>query len=181
MTTLAYSNLFACLYDQPEAIGSIGRGSHHSVFRSVQWRGIDGSEMKNGRGRIHDFAVIWDEDHDTRVVQVAERLHMAGLLWPVVFIGERKGDLTIILAHEAGSIEHDDPEYVGNVEAIAEGPDDVDSWQVRFGTYQRMSARVESTSTYPGRIIADYDEKVVPYLHAIDAVWLLGSKYTAWK
>ncbi|MBM3548872.1 MAG: hypothetical protein FJX54_18165 [Alphaproteobacteria bacterium] len=95
MTTAFYSHSFSCLYDEPAPIGVLGRGAHHSVFRSMQSRDINGSRLENRR--IHDFAIIWDEDHDTRVISVVERLHLTGLLWPIVFIGERKGVLTIFL------------------------------------------------------------------------------------
>ncbi len=56
MTLPVYSQLFSCLYDQAEAVGQLGRGTHHSVFRSIQWRDIDGDFRDSGR--FHDFAVI---------------------------------------------------------------------------------------------------------------------------
>jgi hypothetical protein len=42
--------------------------------------------------------VIWDEDHDERVIGVVERMYFAGLLHPVLFVGERKGSLTVVLS-----------------------------------------------------------------------------------
>ncbi len=35
MTPFAYSQFLACLYDQAEPVGDLGRGAHYSVFRSV--------------------------------------------------------------------------------------------------------------------------------------------------
>ena len=32
-----YSKLFSCLYDEAEPVGSLGRGTHYSIFRSVEW------------------------------------------------------------------------------------------------------------------------------------------------
>jgi predicted nucleic acid-binding protein len=55
-----YSPYFKTLYDQPEPIGRLGRGTHYSVLRCL---GLSG---------FHDFAIIWDEDHDKRVIAVQQ-------------------------------------------------------------------------------------------------------------
>ncbi|WP_233352939.1 hypothetical protein, partial [Vibrio cholerae] len=47
--------------------------------------------------KIHDFALIWDEDHDTRIIEVIEKLCVQNALSPVRFIGERKGGVTILV------------------------------------------------------------------------------------
>lgn len=177
MTTRHYSHLFSCLHDEPEPVGRLGRGSHHSVFRSVQWFGLDGTPRKIGR--IHDFAVIWDEDHDTRIIQVIERMHMAGLLWPVIFIGERKGCLTILTDHGVvPDLEDEKLAYHQRVRDIAESADDTDSWLLEFGWYHRREAIEEGSMTNTMAIIADHDTRSVPYLEAIDALWQLGEKRT---
>lgn len=175
MTVPVYSNLVSCLYDQPEPIGSLGRGTHHSVFRSVQWRSIEGDAL--AVGRIHDFAVIWDEDHDTRVIRVIERLHMAGLLWPVVFVGERKGVLTILFAYMAGPLRggRDGEDHAAKILEIAQDAED-DSWICEFGWFHRNEVIEETTPTTTSGIIADNHERVVPYLQAIDVLWQLGEK-----
>ena len=87
--TPAYSTLFCCLYNESAPIGSIGRGCHYSVFRSVEWLDVTRSPLE--LPEMHDFAVIWDEDHDTRVINVIERIYLSGLLSPIQFVGERKG------------------------------------------------------------------------------------------
>ena len=94
--TPVYSHLLSCIYDEPEPIGHIGRGAHYSVFRCAESRDVSWSPVSPAQ--VHDFAVIWDEDHDTRVIAVAEALYAEGVLAPVQFIGERKGNLTVILA-----------------------------------------------------------------------------------
>lgn len=176
MTARHYSHLFSCLHDEPEPVGRLGRGSHHSVFRSVQWFGLDGTPRKVGR--IHDFAVIWDEDHDTRIIQVIERMHMAGLLWPVIFIGERKGCLTILTDHSiVPDLEDEKLAYHQRVRDIAESADDTDSWLLEFGWFHRREAIEEGSLTNSMAIIADYDTRSVPYLEAIDALWQLGKKW----
>ena len=171
MTQRHYSHLLSCLHDQPAPIGAIGRGAHHSILRSVQWRALDGGACKGGR--IHDLAVIWDEDHDERIIGVVERLHLAGLLWPVVFIGERKGNVTILLAHDAGPIEIDEPGYAEAVGRIVQDVED-DLWDASFGTFHRDPANEDRLTSSAG-IIADDEAAVIAYLQAIDVLWQLGS------
>lgn len=169
MTERQYSHLMSCIHDQPAPLGAIGRGAHHSVFRTVQWRALDGEAVDTGR--IHDFAVIWDEDHDERIVGVAERLHLAGLLWPVAFIGERKGNVTVLLSQRAGPVEANEPDYMDAVVAIVRSVDD-DVWDVRFGTFHRDPAN-DDRQTNPAGIIADDEAAVVAYLQSIDVLWQL--------
>lgn len=179
MTTRVYSHLFSCLFDQPEPVGRLGRGVHHSIFRSTQWRAIDGDQLT--APRIHDFAVIWDEDHDERVVRVAERLHMAGLLWPVVFIGERKGVVTLLLDYMGGpELWQDETVWLDRMRKVASHADDTDDWGVDIGMYQRMVVFEEGARTDPKRIIAEDPARVIPYLQAIDVLWLLGDREDAY-
>jgi hypothetical protein len=35
------------------------------------------------QGALLDFAIVWDEDHDDRVIQVIEALYFGGLLGPI--------------------------------------------------------------------------------------------------
>lgn len=55
------------------------------------------------QGEVLDFAIIWDEDHDTRVIEPIEEMYFAGLLAPVRFIGERKGTLSILIGSETAA------------------------------------------------------------------------------
>ncbi len=173
MTTPVYSHIFSCLYDEPAPIGRLGRGAHHSVFRSIQWRDISGNPLD--KGRIHDFAVIWDEDHDTRVIRAIERLHLAGCLWPVVFIGERKGVLTILFANMAGPLPDRDDDHLRKIRDIAEDAGD-DSWTCQMGWFTRVEVLEEGTPYTGSGIINDDDWRVVNYLNGIDALWELGEK-----
>lgn len=173
MTTPTYSHLFSCLFDQAAPIGQLGRGAHHSVFRSVQWHDIGGSPLTHGR--IHDFTVIWDEDHDTRIIRVVERLHLAGLLWPVVFVGERKGVVTILFAQMAGPLQDSKGNHLDQIRSIAEDAGD-DSWTCRTGWFQRVEVLEEGTAYNGADIINDEDWRVFAYLQGIDALWELGEK-----
>lgn len=172
MTPPVYSQLFSCLYDQAEAVGQLGRGTHHSVFRSIQWRDIDGDFRDSGR--FHDFAVIWDEDHDARVIPMIEHLHMTGLLWPVIFIGERKGMLTMLLSHGIDP-RKERSDWFETVRDIAGHAIKNDPWTVEFGTFHRDPANRDQL-TEPARLISDREELVVAYLQAIDVLWQLGEE-----
>ena len=168
-----YSTLFSCLHDEPQPVGRLGRGTHHSVLRSVEW--LDVLRRPLAVPQIHDFAVIWDEDHDTRVIPAIERIYMAGLLSPVQFIGERKGQLSVIVAakfyfHGDGSgLEN----YQKAIRGIAENLD-FDSWPSEVGTFDRQLGSPHQTDTVG--ISSDADVKVETYLRNIDNLWRLGTR-----
>jgi hypothetical protein len=44
---------------------------------------------------IHRFAIVWDDDHDTRVVGAIHVLMVTGEMDHIDVVGERKGDLTM--------------------------------------------------------------------------------------
>jgi hypothetical protein len=170
--TRQYSTLFTCLYDEPEPIGSLGRGAHYSIFRCVEW--LDVTRRPLTLPQIHDFAVVWDEDHDERVIDVIERIYMAGLLSPVQFIGERKGGLTAVVAarfHFSGT-EADTNAYRQAIETITESSDD--PWSAQIGSFDRSPGSYHQ-NFYEG-LINDNDHKVGLYLANIDSLWNLGTK-----
>lgn len=170
-----YSTLFTCLYDQTEEVGSLGRGTHYSVFRSIQWFDIGGDRL--AEGRIHDFAVLWDEDHDTRVIKVIEHLHLAGLLWPVVFVGERKGMLFILFDQMAGPlVDRKSDTRALIVKTVENFLIDGDHWGCDTGYFVRAQVPEEGFLTEPVGIIHDKKPRVIAYLHGIDALWSLGEK-----
>ncbi len=173
MTNPTYSHLFSCLFDQAAPVGNLGRGAHHSVFRAVQWHGPDGPYPTHGR--VQDFAVIWDEDHDTRVIDLSERLHLAGLLWPVAFIGERKGVVTVLCATMAGPTQDLMENYVQKIRSIASDVNG-DYWTCQIGQFQRAGVLNEATPDDVLGIISDDSWRVGAYLRGIDALWELGPK-----
>ncbi len=170
----AYSSLISCLYNEPERVGNLGRGSHYSVFRSVEW--LDVIRAPLSLPQVHDFAVIWDEDHDTRVIEVVEAIYMAGLLSPVQFIGERKGILTVIVAAKfyfAYSEEVLDV-YVQKLKEIAGKPAHGDWWSAEIGMFDRSPGSPHQTEV-KGLIMAN-EHRVITYLRNIDSLWSLGTK-----
>jgi hypothetical protein len=174
MNTPAYSTLLSCLYDEPEPIGQLGRGAHYSVFRSVEW--LDVIRAPLAIPQVHDFAVIWDEDHDTRVIDVIEAIYMAGLLSPIQFIGERKGTLTVIVAakfyfaHSKASLDA----YIQQLNEISGKPNHGDSWPTEVGMFDRSPGSPHQIELH-GLIMAE-EHRVITYLQNIDSLWGLGTK-----
>lgn len=178
MKTLpVYSSLFTCLHDEPEPVGSLGRGTHYSVLRSVEW--LDVTRARLEKPQVHDFAVIWDEDHDTRVIDAVEAIYMQGLLSPVQFVGERKGHLTVIVAAKfywaisQGELDN----YQAALRRIAETATG-DSWNFELGFFDR-SPLDPNHQTELRSIIAAEEHRVINYLRTVDSLWSLGTK--DWK
>ena len=92
---MPYSPFFQPLHDETRPVGHFGRGTHYSVLRVPIWH--DERLQPLAQGELLDFAIIWDEDHDERVIEPIEEMYFAGLLAPVRFIGERKGTLSVLI------------------------------------------------------------------------------------
>jgi hypothetical protein len=173
-TTPSYSTLFSCLYDEQGPIGNLGRGTHYSVFRSVEWFDVIGSPLK--KPEIHDFAVIWDEDHDTRIISVIEQIFMAGLLSPIQFIGERKGSLTAIVAAKFyyHNSDEDLAAYTNALHDRVTNAIQDDVWSIGLGVFDRSPGSPHQTDLQ-GLINAE-EHRVITYARNIDSLWNLGTK-----
>lgn len=170
-------NFLKCLHDEDGPVGNIGRGAHYSVFRVASW--FDVERKRLSKAQTHDFAVIWDEDHDDRVLAVVEKIYVAGLLSPVQFIGERKGRLTVLVAAKFWGSLGSESDFDDYRRAIADLASDVggDSWSVTLGMFDR--ARTDARAPHQtdvAAIIQDDDYNVVTYLRSIDILWKLGTK-----
>jgi hypothetical protein len=170
--TSAYSTLFTTIYDEKEPIGNIGRGSHYSILRSVEWMDVIRAALKTPQ--IHDFAVIWDEDHDIRIMEAVEKIYMAGLLSPVQFIGERKGFLSVIVAAKFyfQASESEINSYANAIDKIAQSLDD--PWGSDIGCFDRIQGSPHQCFNL--NIIQDNEPKVLNYLRNVDNLWSLGTK-----
>lgn len=179
MSTPVYSTLFSCLHDEPEPIGDLGRGTHYSIFRAVEW--LDVTRMPIETPQVHDFSVIWDEDHDTRIIEIIERIYMAGLLSPIQFIGERKGSLTVIVAAKFyfGVTEAEIESYKEQIQKICENPSHGDYWFVELGMFDRSPGSPHQTELHS--LIMASEHRVTTYLRNIDSLWNLGTKAFAPK
>jgi hypothetical protein len=173
MATRAYSTLLACLYDEPAPVGSLGRGTHYSVLRSVTW--LDQTMVFADAPKIHDFAVIWDEDHDERVIPVIEGILMAGMLSPVICVGERKGALTVVVDRclvDADGFNFES--YKEALESLCSRLTKVDHWPVDVAVLDREGDGTEDENLRD--LINDNPKLTRNYLMGIDAIWKLGVK-----
>jgi hypothetical protein len=166
-----YSNLFSCLYDESEPVGQLGRGTHYSVFRSIEWLNVERKPLS--APEVHDFAVIWDEDHDTRIIPLIENIYMAGLLSPVQFIGERKGVLTVLVAARYRWWGEEVDHYEQRLCEISKRMG-ADVWPVEVGDFDRSPGSPHQTVLRG--LINDTDERVYTYLRTIDMLWRLGTR-----
>ncbi|SDD56475.1 hypothetical protein SAMN05192589_107124 [Paracidovorax valerianellae] len=168
--TRAYSTLIQCLYDQSHSV--VPDYDHYSIFRAIDARDV--KQQPTSLPRVHDFAVIWDSDHDIRIIPVLEEMLMAGLLPGVQFIGEHKGTLTIILAaptYFAVDIEA----FKAQVHSLTAAAGDY--WDVRVGMFDRSpgSMRDGHQCEFEG-ITGLADHMLHAYLLVIDDMWKLGTK-----
>lgn len=152
-----YSNFFQTIYDQQKPTGLLGRGTHYSVFRAVIFQ-------NDIMAKFHDFAVIWDDDHDSeRMMPVLEHLYYSNLLPYFTIIGERKGNIYIL----SESIE----EAIGlKIESTIREitmPLIKDYWNPCRETIENQDGT---------GIINDSPDKVKLYLNNIKMLWSLGSK-----
>jgi hypothetical protein len=169
IATPVYSTLFHCLYDEQSPKSR--RFPHYSVFRAVDSRDV--SQKPTDSPRIHDFAVIWDDDHDTRIIPVLEEMLMAGLLPGVQFIGEHKGTLTIILAART-YYEIDLTVFTGKVEKLSAAAHDC--WQVEVGLFDRTEGNLKALHQCDFQSLIGGCDADIAYLFTIDAMWSLGTK-----
>ena len=93
-----YSNFFQTVYDQNLPVGSLGRGTHYSILRALIWHDSYGNLIK--KAKEHTFAIIWDEDHDVRVIKVIEEIYKNCHLQHFCIFGERKGGFTALMTEE---------------------------------------------------------------------------------
>ncbi|MGH1349201.1 MAG: hypothetical protein ACRBBN_00090 [Methyloligellaceae bacterium] len=153
-----YSPFFHTLHDEKYPVGFLGEGTHYSVFRAIVFHDQSGKSLKEGQ--YHDFAIIWDEDHDERVFEVVEKVYIQGLLPQFVFFGENRAHLTAL----SFEVPEDEELLAKELKTIC---NDVagDRWKYSLGTIRK-----------PADIIDDEPEKVQTYLKNIANLWWLGSK-----
>lgn len=162
-----YSPFFSTVYDEQAPVGNLGRGTHYSIFRTAQF--LNNLYQPQTPLKIQDFCIVWDEDHDTRVVEVIEKLYLENLLAPVLYIGERKGGVNVILNKEfydSQSLLHSFDQQLHKISQELDDP-----WCSEVGYLDLIDK-----STNPGGLINDSHEKVTVYLNNINNLWSLGQK-----
>jgi hypothetical protein len=177
-----YSPYFSTIYDQAEPVGKLGIGTHYSILQVVEHHDVMMTSVQPPQ--LHRFAVVWDEDHDTRVIPLLEKLYLEGLLSPVQFIGERKGILHVVFAARY-ALNTDDAklsEHKDRIEEISESGLCSDSWPAEFGFFDRNPCPISDCGYHqcePPSIINAQRHLVLDFMRHIDALWSLGTyEYT---
>lgn len=160
-----YSQFISSIYDETDPVSCFGHGAHYSVFRSITWHDNRGEQLKEPK--THDFAVIWDEDHDTQIIDLVEHLYMKNLLAPVLFVGVRDGGLSVLVSAQCKERPRQDfQEFVSSITQLAKKQ--FEPWNVEVCAFGE---------NLPGhRIIDSTDENVDLYLKNIQMLWDLGIK-----
>lgn len=159
-----YSDFFQTLHDETRPTGQLGRGTHYSVLRAVVWHGPDRRVLPEAH--YLDFSVIWDEDHDTRVILPLEMLYTRGWLSSAVFVGERKAAFTFLMpdALYSSTPVWQREQFQTELNDIMQSLED-DPWNGYLGSITSVQG-----------IINDKEEKVRLYLTTINMLWNLGVK-----
>lgn len=165
---------FKTLHNESKPVGNLGRGTHYSIMRVPIWQ--DTLLRPMNQGAMLDFAIIWDEDHDERVLEVIERMYFEGLLAPVRFIGERKGTLSVLI--DAKAVGAWSPaalkKYRDAVCYISNNQND--SWPAYVSSLASLANSPTRAISLDPSIIHDDRSKVVSYLQNIDMLWNIGIK-----
>lgn len=177
-TPRVYSTLFSTVHDEPAPYGSLN--AHYSVFRSVVHYDPTGALFDWDQTlALHHMAVIWDADHDTRIISVMEQLAVHQCLSPIVFIGESRGRVVILLCREffKGRDKLSQLAYYHRVQEIVKNPLHGDPWTVVFGEYASPAKRDaweldNAHDIIPGANNTD----TLAYLDSITTIWRLGGR-----
>ena len=160
-----YSNLFSTIYDEQEPVGLLGRGTHYSILSCP----IPIIEDEKYHLHKHDFAIIWDEDHDKRIIPVLEKIYTLGLMDSILVIGERKAGLTIIVNNQVNA-KSEISNSISEIEALVETLIG-DFWNVEIYSLKEIL----SNSNISGMLINDTHSKIKTYIENIFNLWGLGS------
>ncbi len=170
-----YSPLLHCIYDEPVPTGKIGRGTHYSVVQALSWHSDEGELRK--QAVVQNVAIIWDEDHDERIIPCVEALLMAGLLHSVSMIGERKGGVTIVFnsmsaarlsENQKRAYRDEVTQVINEVVEAKHG----DYWAITFGEMtDTPSLKSTGHDIFHQYLIQDEVQKVETYIRNINNLW----------
>jgi hypothetical protein len=156
-----YSDFFQTLHDEQGPTGHLGHGAHYSILRAVVFHGPNGEPLPVGKNA--DFAVIWDEDHDARVIKPIEEIYRCGLLSAFLMFGECKGTFTALL--------HNDCQALSRHVTLHRKLDQMtqsleDPWRAKVCALEKASSS----------LIEDDPAKVALYVKNLTMLWNLGVK-----
>jgi hypothetical protein len=161
----SYSHFFQTLHDETVPTGHLGSGTHASILRAIVFHGPTFVSLRTGA--YADLAIIWDEDHDIRVIKAIEAIYRAGFLGSILMIGERKGTLNAIVSDHV-----QDLKVLNSLEEklrVVAQKMDGDPW----------SSSLRKIDGPNHEIIDDLDHKVALYLANLKMLWRLGVKVSA--
>jgi hypothetical protein len=153
-----YSSFFKTLHDEQAPTGYLGRGIHYSILRAVVFHDEIGRPCL---GSDFDFAVIWEEDHDDRVVQAIEQCYRRRILSSFFGFQEAKGILTGFVAPGLSKCRISFVE--SQLHAIAEEEVELDVWTSVIATVEE-----------PHGIGSCPDENLSLYINNLRMLWRLG-------
>jgi len=153
-----YSPYFKTLHDEEGPTGFLGRGTHYSILQTYSWQDVELRRLEEAH--LRRTGIIWDEDHDERIIPVLENLHVKGLLAPALFIGERKGMFNIV------TIVNMPHPYVAKCADTVR--------RITGESGDLWEAAVSSIGSDSPTIIAAEPDDVRLYLNAIRMLWSLG-------
>ena len=164
MAMPSYSPYFKTVYDEQAPVGNLGRGTHYSILSAVQWKSP--LYANHAKPQIHTFALLWDEDHDERVINVLEVAYMANLMPAVKYVGERKGSLMVVFDSSIKALGNTvlSPRFKEGFRICQAGYAD-DVWHFEYG--------FDDNPALTG-IVNDKSEKVNLYMANIANLWPLG-------
>jgi len=150
-----YSEYFKTIYDERIPSSTHGRGTHYSILQAPMVSQTDPTH--------YNFAVIWDEDHDERVIGRIEMIYLHGMLKYFLMFGERKGFFSAIHT-DAYNIS---PSLEKNIEWIGENSE--------FGSWGNDAWGTDVSYMQHTGIINAPASDIYPYLKKIMIDWELGT------
>ncbi len=169
IATRTYSTFFTCLHDEDRQGASCLPA--YSVFRAIDSRDV--TRKPTERPRVHDFVVIWDDDHDTRIIAVIEEMLMAGILPGVQFISEHKGTLSVILASPTYWA-NDPEEFKVLVSKLSTAAGDF--WVVEVGMIDTTEGNMKVLHQCEFLEILGSSDADIAFFFLIASAWQLGTK-----
>ena len=169
-----YSPYFETIYESDEGSTDLGRGTHYSILRAK----VTNQTKLAFTGEsvlYYDFGLIWDEDHDTRVIEVLEKLYETEMIFDLQFVGERKGYFSAVMRQSVLFCRND--VWLESFESnLQEFLNDVggDPTQEQWG--DSWGCDVSHISSPNNGIIHDHADSVTEYLQSIQDHWRLGFK-----
>lgn len=149
-----YSDFFRTEHDEQRNVGVLN--AHHSIL-SVPKFSSSKSALK-----LQRIAVIWDEDHDERVIDILEAAYFENLLDPLLFIGEWRGAVSVIVHSDLKQDELKSYERLWQI--VSDKAVQGDTFRVDVMTREEYVSTAEP----------DLGPKLLSYLNYIDDAWDLG-------